>query len=93
VLTAALAADKDAGKTAPAASAGADVFSKSIGGKEWRVEKIAGSDKYKVTWGTKEVTWEPTGRTCRQVNYGLLTDRRGCQRLGLVVALVRDRFF
>ncbi len=53
----AFAADKAASK--PAATAGGDVFSKSIGGKEWRVEKIAGTDKYKVTWGSEEVTWEP----------------------------------
>lgn len=41
----------------PAAAGG--VFSKMIGGKEWRVEPIAGTKNYTVTWGDQTVTWEP----------------------------------
>src|SRR5271156_2293839 len=35
------------------------VFSKMIGGKEWRVEPVAGTNNFKVTWGDKTVTWTP----------------------------------
>lgn len=35
------------------------VFSKMIGGKEWRVEPIAGTKNFKVTWGDDTVTWTP----------------------------------
>lgn len=36
-----------------------DVFSQMIGGKEWRVERIGNTEKFKVKWGDEEVTWEP----------------------------------
>ncbi|MGE0519069.1 MAG: outer membrane lipoprotein-sorting protein [Candidatus Binatia bacterium] len=41
------------------AEVGAGVFSKMIGGKEWRVEPIAGTKNFKVTWGDETVTWTP----------------------------------
>lgn len=44
-----------------ARAAGSDVFSRSIAGKEWRVEPIEGSPNYRVTWGEQEVVWEPKG--------------------------------
>ncbi|MFZ2063375.1 MAG: outer membrane lipoprotein-sorting protein [Candidatus Binatus sp.] len=52
IVVPALAADDN-----PAAPGG--VFSKMIGGKEWRVEPIAGTNNFKVTWGDKTVTWSP----------------------------------
>src|SRR5438046_9545641 len=46
------ATDKPAGEPS-------GVFSKMIGGKEWRGEPIEGRKKVKVKWGDQEVTWEP----------------------------------
>jgi len=53
-----LAAEEKKATGKPAGEA-SGVFSKMIGGKEWRVESIEGTKKFKVKWGDQEVTWEP----------------------------------
>ena len=58
----ALAAFSSSAAPAPEALEKAEtigVFSKMIGGKEWRVEPIAGTKNFKVTWGDDTVTWTP----------------------------------
>lgn len=58
----AFAADEEKAPPPPEALEKAEtigVYSKMIGGKEWRVEPIAGTKNFKVTWGDETVTWTP----------------------------------